>query len=282
MTATLDIEPLGDFLRFVESASPGQRRMVVPALHTLAEAARPGATLVAALRVDQRRQIPLFAADLRREFKILGHLVSVAADSQGGLLLESVASVRRRIKEILSASHLKTWAKERLQPILEQHYQQVAQATWKTISKQGVPTTMRDEVEREIIAKGGKRLGLLDIEDDTRTALFNVIRDAREQALSPRVIARMIEQYVPQGRYVNAGSTYRSRLIARTETLHAQRMSSISSYRASPSVEKVIAFDGDGDAECAGRNGEIFTFEDAEAEADETHPNCVLCFAPVS
>jgi len=282
LTAVLDSTSLDGFLGFVEGATPRQRRLLIPALDTLAEAARPGARVVAALRADQKRHMPLFAADLRREFKILGHLVSVAADSQGGLLVESEGSIRKRVQEILSASKLKTWAQARLKPILEYHYQKIAQDTWKLLSKEDIPTTMRTEIERDIIEKGGKRLGLMDIEEDTKIALFNVIKEAREKGLNPRVIARMIEQHVPKGRFVNAGSTYRSKLIARTETLNAQRISTIASYRESPSVHSCIAFDGESDEECAARNGETFTFDEAEVEAEGTHPNCVLCFAPVS
>lgn len=279
---SIALDPIGNLLQFTETATPSQRRLLVPALWELAEAQRAGARLVAALRADQTPKIALFRADLHREFKILGHLVRVASELQGGLLTESMADVRKRVAEILAASHLKTWVKERLRPVFEYHYHRIAESTWKILSREGVPTTMRDEIEREIIQTGGKRIGLLDIPGDTKTALFNVIRESREKGFNPTAIGRLIEEFVPKGRFVNSGSTYRSQLIARTETLHAQRISSIASYRESPAVEMVVAFDGEEDNECADRNGEIFTFEEAEMEADGTHPNCVLCFAPVS
>ena len=275
-------EVISEFVRFWERASTRQRKATLPVFGELAEAARPGARVVAALRADQKPHMALFTSELNREFKLLGQLVNAASDAKGGLILESYASLRQRVQEIIAASRLEQWVEERLKPIFNYHYKRVAESTWKLLSKQNIPTTMRDQIEAEVIAKGGKRLGLLDIEKDTHTAIFNVIREAREKGLHPRVISRMIEQYVPKGKFVNAGSRYRSLLIARTETLHAQRLSTIESYRQSPAVKECIAFDGESDEECSARNGETFTFEEAEAEAENTHPNCVLCFGPVS
>jgi SPP1 gp7 family putative phage head morphogenesis protein len=110
---------------------------------------------------------------------------------------------------------------------------------------------------------------------------MKVIDVGRKLGVNPNQTAKLIEQFVPAGRFTEAGAGYRARMIARTETLHAARISSLEVYRTAPQVKEVIAFDGESDEECAARNGSTFTFDEAEAEANGTHPNCVLAFGPV-
>jgi hypothetical protein len=131
-----------------------------------------------------------------------------------------------------------------------------------------------------MLLEGGKRMGLVDIASDTRAALFKTIDAGRMIGANPKATAKLIEQFVPAGRFTNAGVGYRSRLIARTETLHSARISTVQVYRSAPQVNFCVAFDGESDEECAARNGAIFTFDEAEAEANGTHPNCVLAFGP--
>lgn len=259
---------------------PVLARAAVPSLMALREAINPGATTVEMLRDDQPDLINLMTADLNREFKLLGQIVAAAASASGGLVMEATRAEQAQIAVIIARSRLEWWVKERLIPIFQHAYQRTAQLTVTTLRRAGIPTTMRDTVEKRIIEAGGKRTGLLDIANDTKQSLFAVIEKGHELGINPLDTARLIEDYVPKGRFVHAGSSYRSRLIARTEVLHAQRMSTLESYRASPSVERVVMFDGESDEECSVRNGAVVSFDEAEAEMNDTHPNCVLCFAP--
>ncbi len=255
-------------------------RAAVPNLRSLREAINPGVTTVEMLRDDQPDLINLFAADLNREFKLLGQIVAAAASASGGLVMEASRAEKAQVNLIVVRARLEFWVKERLIPIFEHAYQRTAQLTVTTLRRAGIPTSMRDAVEQEIIEAGGKRTGLLDIAGDTKESLFRVIEKGHELGINPRETAKLIQNYVPRGRFVNAGSAYRTRLIARTEVLHAQRMSTLESYRASPSVERVVMFDGESDEECSARNGAVVSFDEAEAEMGAAHPNCVLCFAP--
>lgn len=72
-------------------------------------------------------------------------------------------------------------------------------------------------------------------------------------------------------------SVSRASTIARSETREAYNQGSILAYE-SAGVEKVQALDSDNDEECAARDGQIYTLE--EAAAIQPHPNCVLAFAP--
>jgi hypothetical protein len=253
-----------------------------PPLHRLAEAVAPGAAVVRALRTQQPELIALFRADLDREFTLLGQLAASATATQGGLILESAASRDARVEEIVATMQIGTWLRSRLLPIYHYHYQRVADFTFKLLRRQDIRATLRDDIEKGIIERGGTRMGLLDIPSDVKDSLLAVIEEGRELGMNPRDTAKLIEQYVPRGRFRYAGSKYRSQLIARTEALHAQRISSIEAYKATGEIKGVVAFDGDSDEECAGRNGQVFTFDEAEVEAGLTHPNCVLSFAPAN
>lgn len=246
-------------------------------------------TIVYALR---RVQVPLVAkwtpvyADL---FMELGNRVGDAAEGLG--LPEQVPQVfmeanvthqaDQLVHNILNASGLRVWAGDRLTPAFIKHWEDVLSTTARALIKAGLATNIRGAGQTAVLQAGGRRAGLVDILGDTRTALFRALDQAQQGGLGPRQTARLIRDIVPEGRFVNAGSRYRAQLIARTETLHAQRASSLKHYQANR-IAKVVAFDGDSDEVCAGRNGEIFNLDDAEIEMDDTHPNCVLAFGPVN
>lgn len=138
-----------------------------------------------------------------------------------------------------------------------------------------------DPVQKDIITRGGTRVGLLDLENVTKESLFNTINAGNEQGLDPKAVARSIRDLIPAGPYPKAGAGYRAQVIARTETMWAQNRSSLATYRESPVVSAVIAMDGSDDPECASRNGSQYNFDEAEIELDMEHPNGTLCFTPV-
>lgn len=257
-------------------------RQLTPILLELAEREMPGAKLIAALRKDQLRAERVFRPELIRVFVELGIHVATVANSKGDLLIEARSqNETNRINTIVAGAGLSTWAVQKLKPLFEKHWRRVAKMTFMVLDRENVPVTLRSALEKTLLREGGTRAGLVDIIGDTKSALFHVLDTARKEGLNPRVAGKLIKQYVPEGRFINAGARYRAEMIARTETLEAQRVSSIQMYKDSPEIKKVVAFDGDGDEICITRNGEEFSFEEAETEADETHPNCVLAFAPM-
>lgn len=255
------------------------RHEVAQEVLRIAEAAQPGAGIVAALRNDQRRVEPVFQKELVHAFNELGTLASAAVAAQGGLIFESAAS--DRIASIIAALKLKEWARNHMKPLFENQWKRVADMTLMTLKREQVPVSLRTSLEQLILRTGGTRAGLLDIPADTKTALFRVLDAGRGKGMNPRDVAKLIQDEVPAGRFTNAGPQYRAQLIARTETLEAQRHASLGMYKDSPHIQRVIAFDGDGDEECIARNGTEMSISDAESESDETHPNCVLAWAPV-
>lgn len=247
----------------------------------VAEAVQPGALVVHALRVQQIDAINLMRAEMEREFKLLGQVATAAAAAQGGLIMESKQE-RERVAAIVAAMSIPLWTKTRLVPAFQDSYKRIASLTMKTLNRFDLEVSLRDKLEARLLSEGGKQAGLIDIAGEAKQSIFDAIEDGRTAGLNPRDTAKLLEDYVPAGRFRHAGVRYRSQLIARTEALNAQRVSSIDMYRSSPVVKETVAFDGDEDEECSARNGETFTFDDAEVEAEGTHPNCVLAFGPVT
>lgn len=214
----------------------------------------------------------------------LAERVVAAAASKGGLLVEADATQAEtaRVNAIAKAANLPKFAKDKVGPWIEKLYESVWLGTY-SVAQDHLTTTQQDAIRKRVLAEGGRRLGLIDISDDVKSALFRVLEFSREWEAgqpSPRQVARWIRSEVPAGRFVHAGPRYRAQLIARTEILHSTRMSQLELAKADPYVKTVTAMDGDYDEICADRDGTEFTLADADVEMLATHPNCVLSFVP--
>lgn len=239
-----------------------------------------------ALERDQQAAIRVAEREVSRALVALGAHVAETAGRVGGLLVEATDPTEPeedRVNRILAAAELTAWAGRRLRPVFDRLWLKVAAKTALTLTKAGIPSTVRDALAREALETGGRRLGLIDIPAGTRAALLRVVAISKEKGLGPRATAKLIRTEVPAGVFRNAGVKYRAELIARTETLHAQRWSTLRHYRDSDHVAGVVAHDGDSDPHCAERDGQEYTIDDAEHEMNgrTVHPNCVLAWAPV-
>ena len=160
------------------------------------------------------------------------------------------------------------------------HFSNVMSQTYGTIrSIVNLSVFPTPEAEKEILLLGGKRKGLLDIEGDTKSAIFKALKEARENGEGPYQAAARIRDYVGGGHW-NDSST-RARVIARTETKHAQNWSSLEAYKDG-GVSQVEIVDGvlaTSDDDCINRNGDIMDIESA-FRLDE-HPNGTLSWTPV-
>lgn len=268
-------------------------------LRQVAEALIPASRVVYRLRRDARAQERRAAREIEAALRDLGrHVVAVTA-AQGGLVIDTEEAHRepvasegqilteasrretQRINAIISAAKLKGWRRSKLGPVLRRIWDRVAGQTMDTVERAGVTVSNRDRIQQRVLQTGGRRLGMIDIEAQTKAALFRTLDKARAEGLSPIEVAREMRWQVPAGPFPHAGPKYRAELIARTEILHSQRTASSAAYRQDPLINRVIAFDGDKDAECAARNGRTYTLDQADEEIAATHPNCVLAFGPV-
>lgn len=251
----------------------------------LEDSIRPGSSIVYDLRRTRPALERMARSELRSAFKEAGERVAATSAYMGGIMLSEADEDNpysdERIKSIIQNSRLDVWKLQRLKPILERAWSRSAQQTEQALAKHGIYGPVRKKISEGLREQGAHRMRLVNMDEGTEAAMKQVIKSAKELGVSTRDIGRLIEHYVPGGKFTKAGSGYRSRMIAQTETLESARWGELAVYEASPVVEKVIAFDGtESDEECRQRNGEIFTIEEARAENGNTHPWCVLTWAP--
>ena len=274
----------------------------------VAEAVRPGSRVVVQFRRNERRMQGTSERKLASAFNRLGVHLAATAEKLGGMVVEEPTEEARRLRDnpylsdelretaeeraasererwfinlLLGEAALNRWRQDELVPIFEEIWFRTGHITTLTLRRSGVQVTQRDRIQQALLRSGGKRAGLVDLHHDTKVALFRALDRARADGAGPRQIGRMIRSEVPAGRFRFAGSGYRATMIARTEILHSQRIGSLESYKKSNVVKEVMAYDGTEHDECAERNGQIFSFADADAETASTHPNCVLAWGPV-
>jgi HK97 family phage portal protein len=296
---TLSLVLAGERSDFALTGTPPKRRFTRTVKRPASAASRKeraseadyerGLHVVTALRRDLAALEAVFAHELDQDLAVLGRTAADAYlnQAQPGLAARNGARKATSAEDAASAAGAAAaeWAEEHLRSRLETHWQRTADTTVQTINTVlDLGISIPDPVARALVRDGGTRLALLDVGESTRTAVMSAIADGREQGLGPEAIARQIRQLVPAGRFTDAGSAYRAKLIATTETLHAQRMSSLAAYRDAATVTAVIAYDnlsGFGDPECTERDGEVMSFDDAGSEAEDEHPNGTLSFGPL-
>jgi len=162
-------------------------------------------------------------------------------------------------------------------------YIKIARLTYKSIDEiLGLGVNLDAPAEYRIIAMGGKRMGLVDLPQQTRDAIFQAIKAGREAGEGAAAIADMIQAAVESGPW--ATSEMRAAMIARTETKYAQNISSIEAYESTDTVTGLMVFDGrldTSDEECIARDGDEVSFDEGRAMADSEHPNGTLSLAPI-
>lgn len=134
-------------------------------------------------------------------------------------------------------------------------------------------------VER-VLQRGAARI--TKINDTTRAKVQEAITRGLEADMSLLDIADLIEGIEVENATGLSLSTlfdeYRAEMIARTELMDAYNASAIGSY-SDAGITQVEAIDGDGDEECAARDGRVFDID--EADTIEDHPNGTLDWVPV-
>lgn len=268
-----------------EDTAPGQSGGDKP----LVKASRMQSQLLRALVRDEQELVGQFAKDLHDNFVSFGqmcadlylsmqHETASNGNGTGHHFKEADPGVMAR----LIVASLNTHFDDTLLRSYDKATKRVIDKTVETLGLVANLTGgVSDEAQHRILSAGGTRRGLIDINNNTINSIFTSINEGNVLGSNPREIARSIRDNVPSGRYVNAGPTYRSQLIARTETRWAQNSSCLSYYRESEEVQKVIALDGSDDPECAERNGQEFTIDEAESAMEDEHPNGTLTFAPI-
>lgn len=165
-----------------------------------------------------------------------------------------------------------------LAPSFSRIYTEVPREVLTEVNRElGGRLALRDARAREILAQGGRRLGLVDV---NRRQLFETIVREFDAAGDIDIAVRDL---VSRGRFRSIAE--RAKTISRTEVKHALNISTLSIYEDSGQVQAVRAFDaqrGPTDADCEARAGRVFGIAEARRITDREHPNGTLAWAPVA
>ena len=166
--------------------------------------------------------------------------------------------------------------------IYEAHYLQVATGVSAAAEALGLGAGLPDPVARAVIAAGGRRSGLVDLDDQSRRALFEALAEGRAAGEGADQLAARITGFVEGGPWASADT--RARTIARTETKFAQNTSTLA-RAGHEGVERFIVFDGRlgpgrSDPAHIARDGMIVGADEAARMTAEEHPNGTLSLAP--
>lgn len=185
------------------------------------------------------------------------------------------------VAQILQSLGIAEWRKQ-LRQAFESQYIEVAEAVAKVAEEAGLGTGLPDPVARAIVAAGGRRSGLVDIEEQSRAAIFDALAEGRAAGEGADALAGRIADEIEGGHWDSP--EIRARIIARTETKYAQNISTLKRGGAS-GIEKFIVFDGrlgPGRSKPShiDRDGSIVDGATAEDMAEAEHPNGTLSFSP--
>ena len=239
--------------------------------------------IIRSFAMDAASLIPPFQRDLVDAFSELGRR---ARRSFLNLRPEPIKQTDPADAEFVAAirqsMHVADWIPTRLEPAYQGAYIRTLEATAQTVRlNMGLAINLPDAVGRRIVREGGRRLGLVDIQGQARRSLFHAIGEGRAMGLAREDLARHIQGRITRGPWRSVET--RGLVIARTETLNAQRMSALEVYKRTDVVDGVQAWDaqiGATDAECEERDGRVFSFNDADGETAFEHPNGTLSWAP--
>ena len=158
--------------------------------------------------------------------------------------------------------------------VYETHYKRILKATESRVNAvMDLGISISEPLEAEILAAGGKRVGLLDMTGKTRRKVFEQVSQGRADGEAVAQLARRLRDFVPAGRFRSAKT--RAALIARTETGNAQKVAAAASYREG-GVTEVLIMDarlGPTDDVCESLNGVVVSLAEGEALMNEEHPN---------
>lgn len=160
------------------------------------------------------------------------------------------------------------------------HYLAVTDSTAEAIEAMGLATDIPDPVARAILATAGRRAGLVDLTAQTKQALFKALEEGRALGEGVDALVKRIKNIVSSGPW--SSPEVRARVVARTETKFAQRVSTLHLGRTN-GVEQYIIFDarlGDTDQTCMALDGVIVSYDEAQQLAWDEHPNGTRDYAP--
>lgn len=222
----------------------------------------------------------------RRIAGALSELGSRAASAYAETLRKderpSKREIRSLVAQIMRTLNVSNWVRERLRPLLNAHGQRVAQDVERTLSAETELDLKIGEKQAQQVGKV-RHLNARDIEPQIRKAILEAIEQGVAAGENPSKTAERIRKHVPAGRFVHAGTPYRSELIARDQTANMMRAASLAAYKSNRRVSGIKARDGiygppRSDQACIDRDGKTYPLSDPPAPF---HALCTLSYDPL-
>ena len=251
--------------------------------------------LLLSLAEDIQEIEPEFSNELETAFVSLGQRavdafwVVEGGDSIRALGTEAETKqteeeILAEVERIIRAMGFNQWSQTVMAPIFDAYYLRTLLTTIDSVSAAlSLAVNIPDPVAREVVRQGGIRLGLIDLNRQTRDSLFQALFEGRSAGEGPAQLAQRIQGQIPRGPWRTA--QIRARVIARTEVKWSQNISTLESYRQSETITHVIIVDaqgaGDNDPECSESDGQQLTIAQADQVPALVHPNCTRSFTPV-
>ncbi|MGR4892271.1 phage portal protein [Sphingopyxis sp. LARHCG72] len=247
-----------------------------------------GAAYLLILQRQENGQREAFKKPLVAFFNRLG---KAAADASTDLLEAELGKAAAKdrgaksddliVETILDRLGIPKWASE-LRELYQAQYLEIAESVGEAAEAAGLGASLPDPVAQSIVAAGGRRAGLIDLDRQTRAALFDALAEGRAAGEGAAQLAARILPAVASGPSLDP--EVRALRIARTEAKYAQNISTIERGRAA-GVTSFIIFDGrlgPGRSLLShiARDGSIAGIQQAAVMADAEHPNGTLSFAP--
>jgi len=215
--------------------------------------------------------------------RVLGDVEQVAdsgpVEVKQGELAPGDAEV---LAEIMDAIDVEA-AAQAMQEAIEAGYLQVAVEVSDAIGATfGVDFVLDDAAQQNVMQQGGLNAGLIDLDAQTRDALFDALAEGRAEGMAGDNLARHIRGHIEAGPWGDVAT--RARVIARTEGGKAANVSTLEAARAMPETEHMQVFDdriGFGDPDCVEANQSVVTIDEADAMG-LAHPNCTRSFVPIN
>lgn len=252
------------------------------------EAIERGMVFVKLLQRQESALSEAFEQQLMPVFEEWGNQAEQAArtvfdvnNEKSGKPIETKANDAELVRQIIELLNTEAWDQQ-LSSRYQAQYVAVAKAVEEGIAQSGFATSIPDPVMRRIVAEGGTRAGLVDVDAQTRAAIFRALAEGRAEGEGAQALANRIANQVEGGRWGNAET--RAKVIARTETKYAQNISTIAGARAN-GVMQMVTFDGifgepRSELSHIARNGKIVSIAAAQTMTENMRPNCTLSFAP--
>ena len=172
--------------------------------------------LLLSLAEDIQEIEPDFSNELETAFVSLGQrAVDAFWQVEGGDSIQALGTepetkqteeeILAEVERIIKAMGFNQWSQTVMAPIFDAYYLRTLLTTIDSVSAAlSLAVNIPDPVAREVVRQGGIRLGLIDLNRQTRDSLFQALFEGRTAGEGPAQLAQRIQGQIPRGPWGSA------------------------------------------------------------------------------